>query len=121
MAVWEARGKHDRAPGVAVVLVGNRPDSLVYVKRKREACASVGISFKLHHLPAEAGDADIRAVVAKAGGDPGVDGVLVQLPLPRHVDEEAVLEAVAPEKDDGAGAVCPPSSQETASSHRMPG
>jgi len=98
-AVWEARGGGERGPGLAVVLVGHRPDSLVYVKRKREACASVGIAFKLHHLPAEAGDADIRAVVAEACEDPCVDGVLVQLPLPPHVDEEAVLEAVAVEKD----------------------
>lgn len=88
-----------RAPGLAVVLVGHRPDSVLYVERKREAAAEVGFDFRLEHLPHSATQAEIVAAVRSLCLDPAVDGVLVQLPLPPHIDEESVMEAFDPRKD----------------------
>lgn len=88
-----------RPPGLTVLLVGQCMDSILYVRHKRDACAAAGISFRLVQL---AGDADQEAVlsaVRDAVADTAVHGVLVQLPLPRHLDEEAILEAVGTEKD----------------------
>jgi len=88
-----------RAPGLAVVLVGQRPDSVLYVDRKSEAAAAVGFDFKLEQLPYSVTQAELVATVRQLCADASVDGVLVQLPLPKHVDEEAVMEAFDPRKD----------------------
>jgi len=93
------RKQSGRAPGLAVVLVGDRPDSLLYVGRKEEACRSVGMDFRLHHLPDSVTQEHLHRTVVAACQDPTMDGVLVQLPLPGHIDEEAVLEAVHTRKD----------------------
>lgn len=98
-----AAARRGRPPGLAVVLVGDRPDSALYALRKREACARAGVAATLIHLPASADQATVNAAVAAAGRDPAVDGVLVQLPLPPHLDPGAALARLPPAKDvDGA-------------------
>jgi methylenetetrahydrofolate dehydrogenase (NADP+)/methenyltetrahydrofolate cyclohydrolase len=91
-------------PGLAAVLVGDRPDSQSYVRGKRKACEKAGITSWLHHLPGDTSQADLLALVGRLNADPAVHGILVQLPLPAHLDEAAVVDAVAPLKDvDGFG------------------
>lgn len=85
--------------GLATVLVGGDPASAIYVRRKHEACQEVGIEAFDHHLPAETSEADLLALVARLNADSRVNGILVQLPLPDHIDEGRVLRAVAPIKD----------------------
>ena len=85
--------------GLATVLVGGDPASAIYVRRKHEACQEVGIEAFDHHLPAETSEAELLALVARLNADPRVNGILVQLPLPDHIDEGRVLRAVAPIKD----------------------
>ena len=85
--------------GLATVLVGGDPASAIYVRRKHEACREVGIEPFDHHLPEETSEADLLALVARLNADPAVTGILVQLPLPAHIDEGRVLRAVAPIKD----------------------
>ena len=88
-----------RQPGLAVVLVGNRTDSATYVRMKRKACAEVGILDLGRDLPADASEAEVIATVRELNADPTVDGILVQLPLPSHINETAVLDAISQEKD----------------------
>jgi len=92
----ERRG---RPPGLAVVRVGDDPASQIYVRGKIKACQEVGIHSEEHHLPQIAATAEVVAVVRKLNEDPNIDGILVQLPLPPQVDEQAVLDTIAPEKD----------------------
>src|SRR5437868_1245452 len=92
-------------PGLAAVLVGEDPASQVYVRNKRAACQKVGMESWLHALPRETGQARLLELVAELNGDPRVHGILVQLPLPKQIDEMAIIQAVAPQKDvDGFGA-----------------
>jgi methylenetetrahydrofolate dehydrogenase (NADP+)/methenyltetrahydrofolate cyclohydrolase len=91
-----ARG---RAPGLAVVLVGDNPASHVYVKNKLSRTVASGMRSIEHRLPADVAEADLLALVAALNADDGVDGILVQLPLPRHIDEAKVLVAIDPGKD----------------------
>ncbi len=86
-------------PGLAVVLVGDDPASRVYVTMKEKACAKVGIFSDEHRLPAETTQAELLALVEKLNNDSRIDGILVQLPLPDHINEDAVITAIAPEKD----------------------
>jgi 5,10-methylene-tetrahydrofolate dehydrogenase/methenyl tetrahydrofolate cyclohydrolase len=88
-----------RPPGLAVVLVGNRPDSVLYVQRKREAAEEVGFDFRLEHMRANVSQTEVVETVKSLCRDPHVDGVLVQLPLPPRIDETAVMEAFDPRKD----------------------
>ncbi|KAL6775821.1 hypothetical protein ACKKBG_A18630 [Auxenochlorella protothecoides x Auxenochlorella symbiontica] len=88
-----------RRPGLGVVLVGDRPDSKLYVTRKREACEKVGISERLVQLPDDCSIGDVQRVVGELCADPGIDGVLVQLPLPPDISEERVMESFDPSKD----------------------
>ncbi len=91
-------------PGLAAVLVGDDPASHVYVRNKRRACQQVGIESWLHQLPAEVAEKELLYLVAALNVDPKVHGILVQLPLPRHIDERTVIRTVAPLKDvDGFG------------------
>jgi methylenetetrahydrofolate dehydrogenase (NADP+) / methenyltetrahydrofolate cyclohydrolase len=85
--------------GLATVLVGDDPASQIYIGRKHEAAREVGIEPHDHHLPAETSEADVLALVSELNADDSVDGILVQLPLPRHVDESGVLRSVTPVKD----------------------
>jgi methylenetetrahydrofolate dehydrogenase (NADP+) / methenyltetrahydrofolate cyclohydrolase len=90
---------HGRAPGLAVVLVGDDPASHIYVKRKQEACARVGIRTLEHRLPVDVQEADVVALVKRLNADAAVDGILVQLPLPPQVGKAAVLQLISPAKD----------------------
>jgi methylenetetrahydrofolate dehydrogenase (NADP+)/methenyltetrahydrofolate cyclohydrolase len=88
-----------RAPGLAVVLVGNDPSSRIYVRNKRTACEEVGILSRDHDLPEATSEQDLLALIADLNGDPSIDGILVQLPLPRHISEPTVIEHINPIKD----------------------
>lgn len=86
-------------PGLATVLVGDNPASHTYVRAKRKACAEAGIESFGHELPADASQEEVEALVGRLNADPQVHGILVQLPLPAGLDEEAVLKAISIEKD----------------------
>ena len=86
-------------PGLAVVLVGENPASVSYVTAKERACAECGIRSFPVRLPATASQGELLAEIARLNAHPGVDGILVQLPLPAGIDEQAVIRAIAPEKD----------------------
>jgi len=87
------------APGLAVVLVGEDPASQVYVRRKIEACARVGIASSEHRLPADTPQDALLTLIARLNADPRVHGILVQVPLPAHIDAGIVLGAIDPGKD----------------------
>lgn len=89
----------DEKPCLAIVLVGDDPASKVYTKRKHEACKKVGILSRQILLPSDAKQSEILECIKQLNEDPKVDAVLVQLPLPKGIDENAVLEAIAKEKD----------------------
>lgn len=94
------------APGLAVIFVGGNSASSVYVRNKRSACSEVGIESFSHEFPAEVGQDKLIQLIEKLNGDPKVHGILVQLPLPAHIDENLVIERISPEKDvDGFSAV----------------
>ncbi|HMM85132.1 bifunctional methylenetetrahydrofolate dehydrogenase/methenyltetrahydrofolate cyclohydrolase FolD [Azohydromonas sp.] len=95
-AALRARGV---IPGLAVVLVGDDPASAVYVRNKVKACEQHGIRSVLETYPATMTQADLLARVEALNGDPAIHGILVQMPLPRHLDAHAVIEAIAPAKD----------------------
>ncbi|MBM4131089.1 bifunctional 5,10-methylenetetrahydrofolate dehydrogenase/5,10-methenyltetrahydrofolate cyclohydrolase [bacterium] len=88
-----------RRPGLAVILAGDDPASAVYVSHKAKGCDEVGFHHVTHRLPAETTQAALLALVAQLNADPAIDGILVQLPLPKGIDQEAVLLAVDPLKD----------------------
>ncbi|MES3091000.1 bifunctional methylenetetrahydrofolate dehydrogenase/methenyltetrahydrofolate cyclohydrolase FolD [Sphingomonas aerolata] len=88
-----------RAPGLAVVLVGEDPASNVYVRSKGKATREAGMVSIEHRLPADVGAEALLALVADLNADPTIDGILVQLPLPKHIDEQAVIAAIDPDKD----------------------
>ena len=97
--VAEVRSRHGFAPGLAVVLVGEDPASQVYVRSKGKQTTEAGMASFEHRLPAATGEAELLALVARLNDDPDVDGILVQLPLPRHIDSRKVIEAIDPSKD----------------------
>jgi methylenetetrahydrofolate dehydrogenase (NADP+)/methenyltetrahydrofolate cyclohydrolase len=88
-----------RAPGLAVVLVGEDPASAVYVRNKHKATVGAGMESFEHKLPADTPQTDLIALVDQLNADPAVDGILVQLPLPDHIDERAVTTRIDPDKD----------------------
>ena len=96
VAAMAARGI---TPGLAVVLVGEDPASQVYVRSKGRMTREVGMNSYEHRLPADTAQADLLALIARLNADPAVNGILVQLPLPRHMDEAAVINAIDPAKD----------------------
>ena len=93
------RQRTGRSPGLAVVLVGEHPPSAAYVRSKIKATLEAGMESFEHRIPAETTQDDLIALVDRLNADPAVDGILVQLPLPKHVDEEAVLTRIDPDKD----------------------
>lgn len=102
----EITQKLGRPPGLAAVLVGEDPASQVYVNSKRKACAEAGLASWLHQLPATTTTAELLALIHQLNNDDQVDGILVQLPLPKQIDEFAILSAVDVRKDvDGFGPV----------------
>ncbi len=86
-------------PGLAVVLVGEDPASQIYVRNKAKQTVEIGMASFEHRLPATTGEADLLALVARLNADPAVDGILVQLPLPGHIDADRILLAIDPAKD----------------------
>lgn len=86
-------------PGLAVILVGDDPASNIYVKHKRNACEEIGIRSVFHHLSADVTEAELLNLVDDLNADEHINGILIQLPLPKHIDAEMILERIAPEKD----------------------
>ena len=92
-------GEKGIKPGLAVVLVGEDPASKVYVSMKEKACQDVGIFSDEYKLPADTGEDELLALIGRLNSDPKIHGILVQLPLPRQIDTEKVLETISPKKD----------------------
>jgi len=97
--VAELKEKHGQAPALAVILVGERKDSQTYVRMKTKACNEVGVEPVEHTLPEDVSEAKLMEVVAELNADPKVNGILVQLPLPKHIDADKVVQSISPLKD----------------------
>ena len=95
----EFKKRNGIAPGLAVIIVGENPASQVYVRNKHRACTEVGFASFGYELPADTDEATLLDLIDKLNRDESVHGILVQLPLPAHLDEEKVLLAISPEKD----------------------
>jgi len=93
------RAKTGRAPKLAVILVGENPASMVYVKNKEKACAQSGIDAETYRLSADTPESELLELIAKLNSDNTVNGILVQLPLPKGLDERKAISAISPEKD----------------------
>lgn len=91
--------KHNLKPGLAVVLVGEDPASQVYVRNKGRQTVETGMESIEHKLPADTSEADLLALIDNLNGDPAINGILVQLPLPKHIDESKVINAISVDKD----------------------
>ena len=98
-AIKEQISKMNIKPGLAVILVGEDPASQVYVRNKKKACADVGIYSESYDLPAETTEEELLALIDKLNNKDDIHGILVQLPLPKHINETAVINAIVPEKD----------------------
>ena len=98
-AVAERSARGLPQPVLATVLVGDRPDSAAYVASKGKACAELGMGSVSHHLPADASQQQVEDLVRKLDADAAVSGILVQLPMPAHIDEESVLSLISIQKD----------------------
>ncbi|MDO9225125.1 MAG: bifunctional methylenetetrahydrofolate dehydrogenase/methenyltetrahydrofolate cyclohydrolase FolD [Pseudomonadota bacterium] len=99
LEVEERRAAGKRVPGLAVILLGGDPASSIYVRNKRLACAKAGVLSISHDLPASTSQSDLLALIDQLNDDPTVDGILVQAPLPEHIDDETVIERIHPDKD----------------------
>lgn len=99
LEVSDIKSRGGRPPGLGVILVGDRPDSLLYVSRKQEACKQIGMHSVVRQLSSSISQVALRRAVLAMCADPSVDGVLVQLPLPGHIDEEDIIEHFDPGKD----------------------
>jgi methylenetetrahydrofolate dehydrogenase (NADP+)/methenyltetrahydrofolate cyclohydrolase len=95
-AIREARGL---VPGLHVVLVGDDPASRVYVNSKEKLAAEIGMNSAVHRMPAETSEAELLAKLAELNADDAIDGILVQLPLPKHIDTGRIIDAIDPAKD----------------------
>jgi len=105
-AVDVLKNKHDLKPGLAVVLVGEDPASQVYVRSKAKLTVEVGMTSFEHKLPTDTSEEDLVALVEKLNADGAVHGILVQMPLPKHISETRVVNTIDPEKDvDGLTAI----------------
>lgn len=91
--------KQGKVPGLTVILVGDDPASATYVKGKEKACEKAGIRSEVIRLPSSITEAELLSHVRRCNDNPEVDGILVQLPLPAHIDEHAVIDAIDPDKD----------------------
>ncbi len=97
--VADIKAKHGIQPGLATVLVGDNPASVSYVTAKGKGCEQIGVASFQHTLPGDISEEDLLKLVDKLNNDPKVDGILVQLPLPKHINENKVLYAIDPNKD----------------------
>lgn len=95
----ESLKKGGKETGLAVIIVGNDPASKVYVNNKKKGCAEVGINSYEYALPEETTTEELLTLINKLNGDSKVDGILCQLPLPKHIDEKIVINSIIPEKD----------------------
>ena len=98
-AVSELKADHGLTPGLAVVLVGEDPASQIYVRNKNKATVEAGMNGFEHVLPVDTGQEELLALIDTLNRDDAVHGILVQLPLPDQIDEQAVIDAISPEKD----------------------
>ena len=94
---WQAAGR--RLPGLAVILVGNDPASEVYVRGKRRDCDEVGFHSEVQHLSANVTQQDLEERIRVLNNDASIDGILVQTPLPKHIDENRIIDCIEPSKD----------------------
>lgn len=97
--VKDFEGKYQYKPGLAVILVGDDPASHVYVANKVKACEQVGIRSIEHKISAQTSPQELKALIQKLNADKAVDGILLQLPLPKHLNSDEAIEWIAPEKD----------------------
>ena len=93
------KAQYNTVPGLAVIIVGEDPASRVYVRNKHKACAEVGFYSEVHELPADATEQQVIELIDRLNESADVHGILVQLPLPRHLDEQKILLRIKPEKD----------------------
>ena len=91
--------QHEVVPSLAAVLVGDDPASEVYVRMKRKDCEQVGIHSAMHRLPEATSEAELLKLVGELNADSSIHGILVQLPLPKQISEQAILDAISPDKD----------------------
>jgi methylenetetrahydrofolate dehydrogenase (NADP+) / methenyltetrahydrofolate cyclohydrolase len=91
--------KTGTAPGLAVILVGNDPASRVYVSAKKKTCEEIGIFSQVFEMPESVSQQELQNIVEKLNQDEKIHGILVQLPLPKHIDEESIIESISPKKD----------------------
>ena len=91
--------EHGLTPGLAVILVGNDPASEIYVRNKGNGCTEVGMYSRTINMPAETTQEELEAAIEELNADSAIHGILVQLPLPKHLDEQAALAKILPEKD----------------------
>ena len=97
--ILKRRNEGIRPPCLAVILVGDDPASSIYVNKKKSACDNVGIKSVSHQLPTDTSQPDLNNLINTLNQDKGVDGILVQSPLPKHLDEELIIELISPNKD----------------------
>ncbi len=97
--IAELKEKHNLVPGLATVLLGEDPASQVYIGQKEKVSLALGIYSKRHDLPADTGEEELLTLIDKLNKDPKIHGILVQLPLPKHINETKVLYAIDPKKD----------------------
>src|SRR3990172_6930549 len=88
-----------RAPGLAVIIVGENAASKIYVNKKRKMCLELGIISKDYNLPDNLAESELLKLIADLNKDRSIDGILVQLPLPKHIDSNKILEYILPDKD----------------------
>lgn len=98
-SIKDLKMKYNRAPKLSMVLLGEAADSLRYVKSKEKNCAEVGMEGEIHHLPESTSEKELLALIHRLNHDPSVDGILIQLPLPLHIDTESVLATIDYRKD----------------------
>ena len=97
--VKEFEEKHGKAPSLTVIIVGEDPASQVYVRNKEKACAQTGIRSEIIRMPADATEDEVLSKIAELNADADVNGILVQLPLPKHINEKKIICAIDPKKD----------------------
>ena len=97
--VAELTEKHGRTPGLAVILVGSDPASQVYVRNKKSGCEKMGITSLPYELPDDTTQQHLLGLISELNADPKVDGILVQLPVPEHINPDSLIEAIDPAKD----------------------
>lgn len=97
--VAELKVKHGVVPGLAVIIVGDNPASRIYVNNKKKACEYVGFDSYEYALPEETTETELLELIQKLNNDEKIDGILCQLPLPKHIDENVIINNIAPNKD----------------------